>query len=123
MYSLKSLIAAAAIALSATSAQAITFGVDIDRSSVELTQTGSSFLCDLTDCGLTASLAAGLADTTFELTELGDSSTFDFLMFETLGRDFGIQTFDIVATIAFDPPGFAVTSGGSIKTTTTMRRV
>ena len=111
MFSYKSVIIAAAIALGATSAQAITFTVDAANSSVQLTETGSGFLCGLTNCGVSADLAAGLGGTTFDLDNAGDSSTFDFLTFT--GDGFGLTTFDITATLSFDPPNISTTSGGS----------
>ncbi len=105
------MIIAAAIALGATSAQAITFTVDAANSSVQLTETGSGIFCGLTNCGVSADLAVGLGGTTFDLDNPGDSSTFDFLTFT--GDGFGLTTFDITATLAFDPPNISTTSGGS----------
>lgn len=112
MISFKSLFAAAMIALGATSAHAITFTVDEAASSVTLTERSSGFICNLTNCGVSADLAAGLGGTTFELDEVGESSTFDFITFSSDGGS-GVATYDITATLAFDPPNLSTTSGGS----------
>lgn len=111
MISLKSVLAAAFVSLAATSASAITFTVDAAASSVTLTETFSNGVCNFTSCGVSADLAAGLDGTTFELTDAGDASSFDFLTFS--GNGFGVATYDVVATLAFDPPNLSTTSGGS----------
>jgi hypothetical protein len=118
MYStIKTLFGAALFAASAamipSKADAVTFEVDLAGSSVDLRQTGSSFLCTLTSCGVEATLASGLGSTTFDLDSAGESESFEFF---TLAGDggfsFGGTTFDIVATLAFNPPNFSATGNG-----------
>ncbi|MEL6999152.1 MAG: VPLPA-CTERM sorting domain-containing protein [Pseudomonadota bacterium] len=76
-----------------------------------LTDTGSGFFCNITNCGVSAELASGLAGTSFNLINPGNSQSFDFLTLT--GSGIGITVYDIVATIAFDPPNFAVTGNGA----------
>lgn len=111
MFSLKALLTSALLLVGATSAQAITFTVDALNSSVTLTETASGYICGLTNCGVSADLAAGLDGTTFDLENEGDSASFDFLTFT--GTGIGLTAYDIVATLAFNPPAFSTTSGGS----------
>ncbi|MEM6480738.1 MAG: VPLPA-CTERM sorting domain-containing protein [Pseudomonadota bacterium] len=95
----------------ATGAHATTFTVDAANSSVSLTETGSGFICSLTNCGVDVSLASGLSGTSFDLDNPGDVETFDFLTFG--GRGVGLNTYDIEATLAFSSPILSITSGGS----------
>lgn len=111
MLPLKSLLISVLLFVGATSAQAITFKVDELNSSVTLTNTATGFVCGLTGCGVSAELATGLGDTTFDLNNAGESNTFDFLTFSGTGT--GVAVYDIVATLAFSPPTLSVTSGGS----------
>ena len=108
---LKICVVALAAAIAAPAAYATTFTVDAANSSVTLTQTGTGFFCSLTNCGVEAQLASGLAGTSFDLSNVGDSNTFDFLTFTGSGT--GGAIYDITATLAFDPPSFSVTGGGS----------
>ena len=111
MFSLKSMLVSMLLFVGATSAQAITFQVDDLNSSVTLTNTTTGFVCGFTNCGVTAELASGLGNTTFDLGNEGESNTFDFLTFTGTGT--GLAVYDIVATLAFNPPNISTTSGGS----------
>ncbi len=108
---LKVCAVALATFIAAPSAYATTFTVDMANSSVALTDSGSGFICSLTSCGIDAQLASGLSGTTFDLDNPGDTETFDFLTFSGTGT--GTATYDVEATLAFDPPSASVTSGGS----------
>ena len=111
MGSMRLMCVAALLALAATTAQAITFTVDAANSSVALTETGSGFVCGITNCGVSAELAAGFGGTTFDLNNVGVSNSFDFLTFTGAGT--GGVAYDITATLAFDPPNISTTGGGS----------
>lgn len=102
---------ACSLALSAAAASAATFTVDVANSSVALTDTGSGLLCGITNCGVTASLAAGLGGMTFDLTNPGEFETFDFLTFTGSGG--GIANYDITATLTFNAPAVSATGGGT----------
>ena len=102
---------ALAALFSAPVAQATTFTVDAANSSVSLTDTASGFICNLTNCGVQAHLAAGLAGVSFDLSSVGDSNVFDFLTFTGSGTV--AASYSIAATLAFDPPSFSATNTGS----------
>lgn len=103
-------LAAATLLLAPVAASAaIDFTVDPGGSSVEFDRDGSR--CVFSRCGVSADLADSVSGTSFTLAEAGDSATFDFLTFT--GRGTGSAGYDIVATLAFDPPSFSTRSDGS----------
>ena len=114
--SLRALTAAAATVFglslvgAANPAQAsvvLPFTFDSVNSSVDVTQTGSGFVCNLTSCGVSASISETPASMNIGT---GDAWTFDFIDWSTNGT--GAGTFDVSATLAFDPPS-GTSVGGS----------
>lgn len=96
----------------AGAAQASTFTIGAG-SSVDLTPV-DGFFSGCTGAGdcISESLADGLIGTTFELNNVGDSETFDFLTFTGNGTGF-YENYMASATLAFDAPTIAASSGGS----------
>ncbi|MEL6914725.1 MAG: VPLPA-CTERM sorting domain-containing protein [Pseudomonadota bacterium] len=111
MHSLRSLLAALLVFFGTLPAHAVTFTVDTLNSSVLLTDRASGLRCYFTNCGVSADLAAGLAGTSFDIDTGNPSETFDFLTFTGAGS--GGVTYDVTATLAFNPPNISTTSGGS----------
>lgn len=103
--------AVSALALPAEATSAATFTIDGAGSSVSLEETGSGVGCGLTNCGVTANLAAGLDGMTFDLTNPGETETFDFLTFT--GDGSGLATYDITANLAFVTPDVSATGSGT----------
>lgn len=101
--------AAFAMASSAVSAATIDFVVG-DDSSVNLSETGSTWLCDMSSCGVSATIAPSLAGTAFSLGE-GQWEAFDFIVFS--GSGWGGTSFDITATLDLDTPDVDTTASGS----------
>jgi hypothetical protein len=90
------LAAAAGLALASVApAQAATFGIDMANTSVAVT--------DYFEIGLTtfsANLDSGLSSVTFDLTNPGDSFTFDFINLD-IGGILGTGWVDLNANLAF----------------------
>ena len=105
------LVATAFAATLAAPASAALFVADVANSSVTVTETGGE------GARVSAALAPGLKGTAFELESAGDSETFDFIDFSVTcdGAPFcaGVRSYDISATLAFDPPQVAATGSGS----------
>lgn len=79
---------------------------------------GLSFCAINPDSCLTATLAPGLDGRTFDLNNVGDSATFDFLTF-TVGDDFNaglLDTYDVSAQLAFSSPSTSVLDTGGALT-------
>lgn len=111
---MKRILAAAALAATmAFPAFATTFTVDVANSSVLLTETGGGG-----DATVTAELNAGLGTTTFDLLNVGDSASFGFIDFDVdCGGAFfcgSAKSYDITATLAFDPPNVSATGSGDL---------
>lgn len=121
MQMFKTTLAAAVmgLAVAAPAAALTTFTVDAGSFVTLTDQSSGGNVCGVTDCGVTATLAAGLVGYSFALEE-GESHTFDFIRFEGEGTTgtfippiFAFpndRNFSISAGLAFDPP---VASGGS----------
>lgn len=105
-FSAKSLGLATAFVLVASIAQAVTFTIDAANSSVTLTPTSSG------GNAIAASLASGLDGTTFDLINPGDSAPIDFLTFSS-SCFICADSYDISATLAFDPPSVSATGSGT----------
>lgn len=73
-------------------------------SSVSLTNKDRDWVCDMRRCNVQASIANGLAGTSFSLDE-GEVAKFDFITFKA--RRTGYIDFDINATLDFDEPNGA----------------
>ncbi|MEO9780225.1 MAG: VPLPA-CTERM sorting domain-containing protein [Sedimentitalea sp.] len=93
-------------------AHASTFTIG-SGSSVSLTPTGGFFsgCTGAGDC-IEESLASGLVGTTFDLNEVGDYETFDFLTFTGNGTGF-YENYTASATLAFSAPTIDASSGGA----------
>lgn len=118
MRTYKTILAAAAFgasALFATAGHAVSFDVSGANSDVSLDASGGfvsgclgSPLPDASCVGV--ELATDLETETFDLVNVGDSHTFDFLTFTSYGVGF-YDEFDITATLAFDVPTVSDTVG------------
>ena len=119
------LAAAATVFFSAGQLSAATFtvsafddAINAGDSGVETSSSfGLSFCLFNPDSCLTAELAPGLDGRTFDLNNVGDTETFDFLTF-TVGPDFNaslFDTYDVSAQLAFSSPTASVIdTGGSL---------
>ncbi len=98
--------------LAAGAVHASTFTIGAG-SSVNLTPV-DSFFSGCTGAGdcISESLADGLIGTTFELNNVGDSETFDFLTFTGNGTGF-YENYTASATLAFEAPTIDASSGGT----------
>jgi hypothetical protein len=109
---LRQLALTAVLLGSASGANAgLIFIVDASASSATITSLADGFICTLTSCGVSVSLAPGLHGTTFELNE-GESFSFDFLTF--VGDGTGGAIYEVAATLAFSQPAGANTTGSGL---------
>ncbi|MCE6950280.1 VPLPA-CTERM sorting domain-containing protein [Cereibacter sphaeroides] len=115
-FKMAALCLALGVAAPKADAATLSFVVDRDASSVELTRNGR--LC-LGNCSVTASLASGLTTgSTYEI-GTGDTATFDFLTFTGRGQGLGWEGYAVNAVLAFSSP-FLHVSGTGLFTTTAL---
>lgn len=102
------LVAAFGLA-SGASAATLDFVIDRSSSSVTMTNTASGLVCNLTNCGVSATLASSLQDGDTYTVSTGVTQSFDFLTFTGTGT--GTTSYTISAVLNFLSPAGVSGSG------------